>query len=71
VVTGGDALLLVKPAGSKLWRWKYHLQGKENRCAIGGFPQANLTEACIVREKVRSGHAYTQPINGSRLSRAI
>ncbi|AJC20117.1 integrase arm-type DNA-binding domain-containing protein [Pandoraea pulmonicola] len=51
---GGGLFLLVKPAGGKLWRWKYRLQGKENLFAIGGFPQVSLAEARAVREKARA-----------------
>lgn len=42
----GDGLYLeVKPNGSKLWRWKYRLFGKENRCSFGKYPNLSLKEA--------------------------
>ncbi|WP_175900731.1 tyrosine-type recombinase/integrase [Burkholderia vietnamiensis] len=42
----GEGLYLeVSPQGSKLWRWKYRLGGKENRYAIGSYPQTSLKEA--------------------------
>ncbi|WP_206951016.1 tyrosine-type recombinase/integrase [Trinickia acidisoli] len=42
----GDGLYLeVSPRGSKLWRWKYRLGGKENRYAIGSYPETSLKEA--------------------------
>jgi hypothetical protein len=33
------------PSGSKLWRWKYRLGGKENRYAIEPYPDVTLKEA--------------------------
>ncbi|WP_080428842.1 tyrosine-type recombinase/integrase [Burkholderia ubonensis] len=46
----GEGLYLeVSPQGSKLWRWKYRLGGKENRYAIGSYPQTSMKEA---REQV-------------------
>lgn len=30
--------LLVGPTGSKLWRWKYRVAGKEKLMALGGLP---------------------------------
>ncbi|RQN33691.1 tyrosine-type recombinase/integrase [Paraburkholderia tropica] len=46
----GEGLYLeVSPQGSKLWRWKYRLGGKENRYAIGSYPETSMKEA---REQV-------------------
>lgn len=36
---GGGLYLEVMPTGSKLWRWKYRLDGRENRFAIGKYPR--------------------------------
>lgn len=42
----GDGLfLLIHPNGSKYWRLKYRLNGKENVFAIGIYPQMTLLEA--------------------------
>lgn len=38
IAAGGGLYLEVTPTGSKLWRWKYRLHGKENRFAIGRYP---------------------------------
>jgi len=46
---GGGLYLEVSPQGSKLWRWKYRLGGKENRYAIGSYPETSMKEA---REQV-------------------
>ncbi|UEP20190.1 Arm DNA-binding domain-containing protein [Burkholderia ambifaria] len=38
-LTDGNGLyLLVKPSGSRLWRYKYRIVGKENLVAIGEYP---------------------------------
>jgi hypothetical protein len=37
--------LLVKPNGSKLWRFKYAFQGKEKLMALGEYPLVTLAEA--------------------------
>ena len=37
--------LLVTPTGSKLWRWRYHLHGKEKLMALGEYPVVSLAEA--------------------------
>ena len=42
--------LLVNPGGSKLWRWRYWIGGKEKLMALGEYPIVTLAEA-------RDGHA--------------
>ena len=34
---GHGLFLLVKPGGSRLWRWKYRVDGKEKLMALGTF----------------------------------
>ena len=34
--------LLVNPGGSKLWRWRYWVDGKEKLMALGEYPIVNL-----------------------------
>jgi integrase len=42
----GEGLYLeVTAAGSKLWRLKYRLHGKENRFAVGAYPSISLKSA--------------------------
>jgi integrase len=41
------------PSGSKLWRWKYRLGGKENRHALGSYPQTLLRDAREQSETAR------------------
>lgn len=56
---GGGLYLEIMPGGSKLWRWKYRLLGKENRCALGSFPRMLLKEAReameVARKLVKNG----------------
>lgn len=48
-LTDGDGMfLLVHPNGSKYWRLKYRLHGKEKLLALGVYPEISLGEA---REK--------------------
>ncbi len=56
---GGGLYLEVKPSGSKLWRYRYRIDGKENVFAIGAYPEVSLSaaraERDLAREHVRSG----------------
>ena len=42
---GKGLYLLVSPAGSKLWRWKYRVLGKEKVLALGAYPAVSLAQA--------------------------
>jgi integrase len=53
IACGGGLYLEVMPSGSKLWRWKYRLSGKENRFALGSYPQTLLREAREQTEAAR------------------
>lgn len=53
-LTDGNGLyLLVKPSGSKLWRYKYRIAGKENVFAIGEYPTISLQGARAARDDAR------------------
>ena len=44
----GDArglYLLFNPVGSKLWRWKFRVLGKEKVLALGAYPDVPLAQA--------------------------
>jgi Arm DNA-binding domain len=45
---GGGLFLWITPAGGKLWRWKYRLEGLEKLMSFGKYPDVTLTAA---REK--------------------
>ncbi|WP_109125919.1 tyrosine-type recombinase/integrase [Dyella sp. C11] len=45
IATGNGLYLLVNPIGSKLWRWKYRVAGKEKLLALGPYPAVSLLDA--------------------------
>jgi integrase len=42
---GKGMYLLVNPTGSKLWRWKYRVLGKEKVLSLGAYPDVSLAQA--------------------------
>lgn len=51
-VADGDGLYIhIKPIGSKLWRYRYTLDGKLSTKAIGKYPQTSLKEARSKRDE--------------------
>lgn len=59
IAAGNGLYLEVMPSGSKLWRLKYRIGGKENRYAVGAYPDLLLTaareEAEAARKLVKAG----------------
>ncbi len=45
LLDGNGLLLLIKPNGSKLWRYRYKYLGKENTVSFGSYPETSLAEA--------------------------
>jgi integrase len=45
--------LLVTATGSKLWRLKYRIDGKEKKLALGSYPEVGLKEARARRDAAR------------------
>ncbi|MFA7584603.1 MAG: integrase arm-type DNA-binding domain-containing protein [Novosphingobium sp.] len=45
--------LLVQPTGGKLWRFKYRVDGREKKLAIGPYPEIGLGEARRRRDEAR------------------
>ncbi len=41
----GGLHLLITPAGGKLWRWKYRVNGAEKLMALGKYPEISLADA--------------------------
>ena len=56
---GGGLYIEIQPTGGRLWRHKYHFNGKEKRLAIGKYPEVSLQEArrrhFEAREKLAHG----------------
>ncbi|GIK88169.1 MAG: integrase [Betaproteobacteria bacterium] len=46
--------LEISPAGGKLWRLKYRINGKEKRLALGAYPDVTLKVARRNRDKARA-----------------
>lgn len=50
---GKGLYLLVNPAGSKLWRWKYRQEGREKLMPFGAYPAVSLAAARLRHAKAR------------------
>lgn len=50
---GKGLFLEVRPNGSKFWRYRYKIGGKENLYAVGEYPDMGLAEARAEREAAR------------------
>lgn len=50
---GGGLYLEVRPTGTRLWRLRYRIDGKENVFAIGAYPEIGLADARDAREKAK------------------
>lgn len=51
---GAGMFLLVTPAGGKLWRLKYRIDGREKLLALGTYPEIGLSDARKRREEARA-----------------
>ena len=50
---GGGLFLLVQPGGSRLWRLKYRIDGREKLLSVGTYPEVSLKSARERREDAR------------------
>lgn len=50
----GGLYLLITPAGGKLWRLKFRVDGKERKLALGRYPEISLAKARKQRDAARS-----------------
>ncbi len=50
---GAGMFLLITPAGGKLWRLKYRIDGREKLLAIGSYPEISLADARKRRDDAR------------------
>lgn len=53
----GGLYLSVTPAGSKSWRWKYRVDGKEKLMVLGRYPDVSLAQARELRDQARKQKA--------------
>lgn len=49
----GGLYLLATPAGGKLWRLKFRVDGKEKKLALGSYPEISLLDARKRRDEAR------------------
>ena len=74
-LTDGEGLHMeIKPSGSKLWRLRYRLHGKENIYAIGQYPAISLAKAREMRgtakDLIRQGINPAQHRKQAKIKRA-
>ena len=50
---GAGMFLLVHPNGSRYWRLRYRILGKEKTLALGVYPEVSLSEARTKRDEAR------------------
>ncbi len=71
----GGLALEVSPTGSKLWRWRYYFQGKEQMLALGKYPTLSLAEARKKRDEARglvdTGKHPTREKKANKIRRII
>lgn len=51
-------VLLITPIGSKLWRFRYRLDGKEKMLSLGQYPEITLKDARERRDEMRRQIAH-------------
>jgi hypothetical protein len=50
----GSLYLLIKPTGTKSWRWKFRFGGKEKQLVLGRYPEMSLAQARLARDGARA-----------------
>lgn len=53
LVDGDGMSLLIKPNGSKYWRFRFRFGGKQHLMAFGVYPETSLADARQKREAAR------------------
>ncbi|WP_138438605.1 tyrosine-type recombinase/integrase [Marinobacter alexandrii] len=53
IADSGGLYIEVRPTGSKLWRYRYRIAGKENVFALGEYPDLSLSDARTARDEAR------------------
>jgi hypothetical protein len=53
IFDGGGLYVEISPAGGKLWRLKYRIDGKEKLLALGTYPDVGLKDARERRDEAR------------------
>lgn len=67
---GGGLFVSITPSGSRLWRMKYRIGGKERLLSIGAYPDVGLADARKARDRARELlREGTDPSTAKRLNR--
>ena len=53
VADGGGLYVEVTPSGSKLWKLKFRIHGKEKKLSLGKYPEVSLKDARAARDKAK------------------
>ncbi|MEM9403300.1 MAG: Arm DNA-binding domain-containing protein [Pseudomonadota bacterium] len=51
---GKGLTLIVKPNGTKLWQFRYRIDGREKTLSIGQWPEIDLKSAELARDEARN-----------------
>ncbi len=44
---GAGLVILIKPGGAKLWRYRYSMNGKKQKLSLGSYPEISLAQARV------------------------
>lgn len=50
---GGGLYILIRPNGSKLWKMKLRIHGREQKLSFGRYPEVSLKEARVRRDEAK------------------
>lgn len=50
---GGGLYVLIRPNGSKLWKMKLRIHGREQKLSFGRYPEISLKEARARRDEAK------------------
>ena len=71
---GGGLYIEITPNGSKGWRYKYRINGKEKRISLGVYPEVSLKDARFrhseQRQLVSQGVDPSEKRKATKLARA-
>lgn len=68
----GGLYLEIAPSGSKRWFWKYRMDGKEGRLALGSYPQVGLADARKARDAAKRVKATGEdPVQARKSKQAV
>lgn len=43
----GGLVILIKPSGTNLWRYRYSINAKKQKLSLGSYPEISLSQARI------------------------